>query len=110
MIMYTLHASQHFAPELVNAPEALGIIRDMVEDGVTVHTVDFYSPNHEHVILFWTTDGEGQTATLWEYTMHFLPTVPATGEVRQVMRTEYAVQDAELASRTGTEDAYAVGE
>lgn len=110
MIMRTLSRVQNFTPEWVHEHDALDLIHEMVKEGVTVHTVDFYSPTREHVILFWTTDSEGGVATLWEYTMHFLPNISATGEVREVMRTAYEVNDAELASATGEQEAYAVGE
>lgn len=110
MIMRTLHSTQPFAAEWVGDHGALDLIHAMVADGTRVMTTDFYSPNREHVILFWTTDNAGNVATLWEYTMHFLPNVSPTREVREVMRTQYEVSDAELASRPGNEDTYAVGE
>lgn len=111
MIMRTLNPSQHsISPVEMDAREATELIHAMVDGGTTVHTTDFYSPTREHVIVFWTLDSEGGVSTTWEHTMSNLPNIPATGEVREVMRTAYEVNDAEVASATGERETYSVGE
>lgn len=109
MIMYTLHPTQHFAPTLVDNEEALGCIQEMVKDGVAVHTTTFNTPKGESVAIFWSADGNGTVATLWEYTFQAvsLNVAPADIEIRSVLlQTEDAVNHPSADRDTE----YAVGE
>jgi len=111
MIMYSLHPMQNFQPIGIPWSEALECIQAMANEGVTLYASDFISPTGEHIVLFWSVDGAGVVATVWEYTfdaLSFPASVPVS--VRQVQASVNALHEAAQAARKGEAEDYAVGE
>ena len=113
MIMYSLHPSQHFAPELVEPNAALELIEDMRKEGTTVHTATFAGRDGRSVTAFWTTDQHGAVATLWEYSYAFFTfnAPPTVGQIHESVAVQ-AEQDKINAGgvHLSVDDEYAVGE
>lgn len=110
MDMLSLHPSQHYAPTQVDATDALVVIQEMLEEGVNVNTRTFHAPTGANVTVFWTTDGAGQVATVWEHayvTLSFNASDAGAGEESAVLQEA----DNVTASReSGESEGYAVGE
>lgn len=114
MIMYSLHPTQDFPPTNVSAQEAMECINAMVLDGVIVHNATFLSQDGQQVIVFWSVDGSGTVATVWEYLFSFVPFGAFPEPIVNVMERQavYDTQDniRRIEGGSADRDAYAVGE
>lgn len=115
MIMLCLHPTHVHPTVEIDTTNALVDIQTMMEEGVTVNTRTFRGPVGQNVTVFWTTDGQGNVATVWEHTFTLLSfALPAPGALREESAVlQEADRDADgLEGRAADAeyDAYAVGE
>lgn len=109
MIMYSIHPTQNLAPVVVDAGEAMDCMQSMLRDGVSVQTNTFQAPDGASVSVFYSRDGQGRVATVWEHTYQTLGfNVPpqGLGEHSVVLQTA----DMVTLGANDNPDGYSVGE